>query len=194
MQQQMRVLEFARYNDLKLVNTFGHHKAPRRWTWHSPNGAKNNQIDYIMVNRHFQTSVNTAKTQSFPGADIGSDHDLALLSGSVALCYNESSIDPIVVYYNYQNSSFKYISSQPQTDAQSLVTSFPKAARVARRTPASHNSHFALAGGPQTAASRMAEGFSQEMQKQGIKTKHYLDTVHLNRSVVAAISCLESPH
>ena len=26
------------------------------------------------------TSVNTAKTRSFPGADIGSDHDLVMMS------------------------------------------------------------------------------------------------------------------
>lgn len=36
---------------------------------------------------------------------------------------------------------------------------------------------------------RMAEGFSEVMMaKQGVKTNHYLDTVHLNRSVAAAIS------
>ena len=33
-----RLLEFATFNDLVLANTFGHHKASRRWTWHSPNG------------------------------------------------------------------------------------------------------------------------------------------------------------
>ena len=34
----LRLLEFASFNDLVLANTFGHHKAPRRWTLHSPNG------------------------------------------------------------------------------------------------------------------------------------------------------------
>ena len=58
--------------------TFGRHKASRRWTWHSPNGKHHNQIDYIMIKRRFQTSVNIAKTRSFPGADIGSDHDLVM--------------------------------------------------------------------------------------------------------------------
>ena len=32
----LRLLEFATFNDLVLANTFDHHKAPRRWTWHSP--------------------------------------------------------------------------------------------------------------------------------------------------------------
>ena len=34
----LRLLEFATFNDLALANIFGHHKASRRWTWHSPNG------------------------------------------------------------------------------------------------------------------------------------------------------------
>ena len=75
-----RLLEFASLNDLKLANTFGSHKASRRWTWHSPNGKHHNQIDYIMVMRRFQTSINIAKTRSFPGADIGSDHDFVMMT------------------------------------------------------------------------------------------------------------------
>ena len=76
----LRVLEFASLNDLKLANTFGPHKASRRWTWHSPNGKHHNQIDYIMVKRRFQTSVNIAKTRNFQGVDIGSDHDLVMMT------------------------------------------------------------------------------------------------------------------
>ena len=72
-------MEFASLNDLKLANTFGPHKASRRWTWHSPNGKHHNQIDYIMIKRRLQNSVNIAKT-SFPGADIGSDHDLVMMT------------------------------------------------------------------------------------------------------------------
>ena len=33
-----KLLEFATFNDLVLASTFGHHKASRRWTWHSQNG------------------------------------------------------------------------------------------------------------------------------------------------------------
>ena len=76
----LRLLEFANYNELVLSNTFGQHKASRRWTWHSPNGQVHNQIDYIMVKKRFKTSVNFAKTRSFPGADIGSDHELVMMT------------------------------------------------------------------------------------------------------------------
>ena len=76
----LRLLEFASYNDLRLMNTFGPHKASRRWTWHSPDGNTHNQIDYILVKKRFRSCVNIAKTRSFPGADIGSDHELVMMS------------------------------------------------------------------------------------------------------------------
>ena len=76
----LRLQEFATFNDLVLANTFGHHKASRRWTWHSPNGQHHNQIDYILVRKRFPSGVNTARTRSFPGADIGSDHDLMMMT------------------------------------------------------------------------------------------------------------------
>ena len=49
----LRLLEFATFNDLVLAKTFGHHKASRRWTWHSPNVQYHNQIDYILVRKRF---------------------------------------------------------------------------------------------------------------------------------------------
>ena len=38
----LKLLEFATFNDLVLANTFGHHKASRRWTCHSPNEQHHN--------------------------------------------------------------------------------------------------------------------------------------------------------
>ncbi|WP_353817088.1 endonuclease/exonuclease/phosphatase family protein [Acinetobacter baumannii] len=76
----LRLLEFARYNNLVLANTLGLHKKSRRWTWHSPGGEHHNQIDYIMVKKRFRSSINIGRTRTFPGADIGSDHDLVMMS------------------------------------------------------------------------------------------------------------------
>ncbi|WP_419584352.1 hypothetical protein, partial [Thiolapillus sp.] len=58
----------------------GHHKASRGWTWHSQNGQHHNQIDYILVRTRFRSGMNIARTRSFPGADIGSDHDLLMMT------------------------------------------------------------------------------------------------------------------
>ena len=76
----LRLLEFARYNNLILANTLGPHKNSRRYTWRSPNGEHHNQIDYSMVKKRFRSCINIGKTRTYPGADIGSDHDLVMMS------------------------------------------------------------------------------------------------------------------
>ena len=80
----LRLLEFASANDLLLANTFGPHKTSRRMTWHGPNGA-GHQIDYIMMKKRFWAWINFARTRSFPGADVGSDHDLVMMTFRVHL-------------------------------------------------------------------------------------------------------------
>ena len=68
-----------------VVNTFGSHKTSRKITWHSPDGKTHNQIDYIMVKKRFSSSVNIAKTRSFQGADIGSNHELVMMTFKLQL-------------------------------------------------------------------------------------------------------------
>ena len=80
-----RLLDFAMYNELMLANTFGLHKTSRRWTWHSPDRKHHNQTDYILMKRRFHTGVNIARKRSFPGADIGSDHDLLMTTFHIHL-------------------------------------------------------------------------------------------------------------
>ena len=87
-QMRERTQEFATFNDLVLENTFGHHKASRRWTWHSPNGQHYHQIDNVLVRKRFRSGVNIARTRSFPGADIASDHDLLMMTFHLRLKRN----------------------------------------------------------------------------------------------------------
>ena len=63
-----------------MTNKFDQHKASRRWTRHSPSGEIHNQIGYIMVKRRFQSSVVAGIIRTFPGADVGSDHDLVMMT------------------------------------------------------------------------------------------------------------------
>ena len=81
----LRLLEFATFNNLVLTNILGPHKPSGRWTWHSPDGKHYNQIDYILVKKRFRSGVNIHRTRSFPGADIGSDHDLVMMTFRVRL-------------------------------------------------------------------------------------------------------------
>ena len=76
----LRLLEFANSNNFIAANTIGDHKKSRRMTWHSPGGLYHNQIDYIFVQTRFKSSVRVSKTRTFPGADIGSDHDLVMMN------------------------------------------------------------------------------------------------------------------
>ena len=48
-------------------------------------GKHYNQIDYILVKKRFGSGVNIHKTWSFPGTDIGSDHDLVMVTFRVPL-------------------------------------------------------------------------------------------------------------
>ena len=43
------------------------------------------RIDYIRVRRRFRSGVNIARTRSFPGADIGSDDDLLMMTFNLRL-------------------------------------------------------------------------------------------------------------
>ena len=65
--------------------------ASRRWTWHSPNGQHHNQIDYILVRKRFRSGVSIARTRSFPGADIGSDHGLLMITFRLRLKKNQQA-------------------------------------------------------------------------------------------------------
>ena len=81
----LRLLEFANFNDLVIANTLGKHKKKRRMTWHHPNGFNQGQIDYILVQNRFRSSVFTGRTRTFPKPDIGSPHDLVLMSFKLRL-------------------------------------------------------------------------------------------------------------
>ena len=60
----LKLLDFASYNN---------HKPFRRWTWHSLDGTHHNQIDYSLVKKRFRSGIRTARTRTFPGADVGSE-------------------------------------------------------------------------------------------------------------------------
>ena len=81
----LRLLEFANYNDFVIANTLGKHKKKRIMTWHHPNGVNQGQIDYILVQNRFKSSVFTGRTRTFPRPDVGSPHDLVMMSFKLRL-------------------------------------------------------------------------------------------------------------
>ena len=70
------MVEFAVTNNLTITNTMFQTHKRRLFTWTSPDGETKNQIDYVLTNRRWKTSVTAART--LPGADCGSDHELLM--------------------------------------------------------------------------------------------------------------------
>ena len=61
---------------LVIANILFQQHKKRLYTWTSPNGQYQNQIDYILCSQTWRSSVQSAKTR--PGADCSSDHELLI--------------------------------------------------------------------------------------------------------------------
>ena len=68
-----RLIQFCIENNLIASNTFFQHPKRLLYTWKSPGDISRNQIDYILIRHRHRNSVKQCKT--YPGADIGSDHN-----------------------------------------------------------------------------------------------------------------------
>ncbi|XP_055257368.1 craniofacial development protein 2-like [Moschus berezovskii] len=71
-----RLIEFCQRNTLVIANTLFQQHKRRLYTWTSPDGQYQNQIDYILCSQRWRSSIQSAKTR--PGADCGSDHELLI--------------------------------------------------------------------------------------------------------------------
>ena len=63
-------------NALVLANTLFQQHKRRLYTWTSPDGQYQNQIDYILCSQRWRSSIQSAKTRR--GADCGSGHELLI--------------------------------------------------------------------------------------------------------------------
>ena len=71
-----RLTEICQENTLVIANTLFQHHKRRLYTWTSPDGQHQNQIDHILCSQRWRSSIQSAKTR--PGADRGSDHELLI--------------------------------------------------------------------------------------------------------------------
>ncbi|XP_063166779.1 craniofacial development protein 2-like, partial [Candoia aspera] len=78
-----RLIEFCQDNSLCITNTLFQQPKRRLYTWTSPDGQHQNQIDYILCSQRWRTSVQSVKTR--PGADCSSDHELLLAQFRIRL-------------------------------------------------------------------------------------------------------------
>ena len=71
-----RLKEFCQENALVITNTLFQQHKRSLYTWTSPDGQHQNQIDYILCSQRWRSSIQSAKTR--PAADCGSDHELLI--------------------------------------------------------------------------------------------------------------------
>ena len=70
----------------------------RLYKWTSPDGQYRNQIDYILCNQRWISSIQPAKTR--PGADCGSDHELLIAKFRLKLKKVGKTTRPFRYYLN----------------------------------------------------------------------------------------------
>ena len=78
-----KLIEFCQSRKLTITNTWFRLPNRRKYTWISPDGKTKNQIHYIMINTRFRNSDKQTKT--YPGANIGSDHNPVVATVKVNL-------------------------------------------------------------------------------------------------------------
>ena len=68
-----RLIEFCQENAMVIANTLFQQHKRRLYTWTSPDGRHQSQIDYILCSQRWGSSIQSGKT--WLGADCGSDHE-----------------------------------------------------------------------------------------------------------------------
>ena len=69
-----RLIEFCQENVLVIANTLFQQHKRKLYTWTSPDGQHENQIDYILCSQRWRISIQSTKTR--PGADCSSHIEL----------------------------------------------------------------------------------------------------------------------
>ena len=73
-----RLTQFCQEDTLVIANTLYQQQTRRLYTWTSPDGQHQNQIDYILCSQRWRNSIQSAKIRL--GADCGSDHELLIVT------------------------------------------------------------------------------------------------------------------
>ena len=71
-----RLTEFCQENTLVIANTLFQQHRRQLYTWTSPDGQYQNQIDDILCSQRWRSSIQSVKTRL--GADCVSDHELLI--------------------------------------------------------------------------------------------------------------------
>ena len=70
------LIEFCQENGLVIPNTLFQQHKRRLYTWTSPDGQHQNQIDYILCSQRWRSTIQSIKTR--PGVDCASDNEILI--------------------------------------------------------------------------------------------------------------------
>ena len=103
-----RLTEFCQEDALVIANTLFHlfqQKTRRLYTWTSPDGQHQNQVDDILCSQRCRSFIQSAKTRL--GADCGSDHELLIVKFRLKLKKVGKTTRPF--RYDLQQIPYDYI-------------------------------------------------------------------------------------
>jgi hypothetical protein len=83
----VRLVNFATSKNLRVKSTMFPHCNIHKYTWTSPDGKTDNQIDHILVDRRRHSNV--LDVRSFRAADCDSDHYLVVAKVRERLAVNK---------------------------------------------------------------------------------------------------------
>ena len=72
----VRLVNFATSKNLVVKNTMFPHRNIHKYTWTSPDGKTNNQIDHVLIDKRWHSSV--LDVRSLRGADCDTDRYLVI--------------------------------------------------------------------------------------------------------------------
>ena len=95
---------FCQENTLVIANTLFQQHKRKLYTWTSPDGQHQNQIDYILCSQRQRSSIQSAKSRQ--GADCGSDNDPLIAKFRLKLKKVEKTSRPL--RYNLNQIPYDY--------------------------------------------------------------------------------------
>jgi exonuclease III len=110
-----RLVQFCQEEDMKATNTWYQLPPRRLYTWRSPRDSpeniSRNQIDFILINKRFGSSINRVSTCT--GADVPSDHILLRAAIKIKLTkYAKSASKRGIAYEKLKQRDMKTVVSQ----------------------------------------------------------------------------------
>lgn len=120
-----RLVQFCQEEDMKITNTWFQLPSRRLYTWKSPadqpQNIIRNQIDFILINKRFSTTVKKACT--YPGADVPSDHILLVAVVRIALsCRKKPTTQKRIALDKIDNPTIKIeLSNEINTQFQTIT-------------------------------------------------------------------------